>query len=91
MAVDVYIERGSKRTFAAAVDWPGWSRGGADDGSALQALLAYGPRYARALKGTRLGFTPPERVSSFHVVERLAGGPTTDFGTPGRSPEALLS
>ena len=27
----VYLERGDKRTFAGALDWPGWSRSGKDD------------------------------------------------------------
>ena len=42
----VYLERGDKRTFAGALDWPGWSRSGRDDEQALEALLAYAPRYA---------------------------------------------
>ena len=31
----------------ALVDWPGWSRSGKDDEQAVEALLAYAPRYAR--------------------------------------------
>ena len=37
--IDVAIEAGKKRTFANALDWPGWSRSGKDEESALQALL----------------------------------------------------
>ncbi len=86
--MDVYLERGSKRTFACAVGWPGWCRSGRDEASALDALLRAGPRYARALKGTRLGSVAPKHVSAFRVVERLPGDATTDFGAPGAIPKA---
>jgi hypothetical protein len=36
-----------KRTFAGAIDWPGWRRSGRDAAAARQALVDYGPRYAR--------------------------------------------
>lgn len=85
-ATPVYLEVGSKRTFACAVDWPGWSRSGRDGASALEALLRAAPRYERALKGTRLGFVAPKDVSSFRVVDRLRGDATTDFGAPGQTP-----
>ena len=85
--VDVYLERGPKRTFAGAVEWPGWSRSGRDEATALEALLDSAPRYARALKGTRLGFAAPKEVSELRVVERLRGDATTDFGAPGKYPK----
>jgi len=53
--IDVYLEIGKKRTFAGAIDWPGWCRSGRDEPSALQALFDYGPRYAHVLRNTRLG------------------------------------
>lgn len=84
--IDVYLEIGLKRTFAGALDWPGWSRSARDESSALQALVDYGPRYARALRAASLGFSPPKDVSAFHVVERLKGDTTTDFGAPGKFP-----
>ena len=46
----VYVEKGSKRVFASAADWPGWSRWGRDEAAALEALAAYAPRYARVTK-----------------------------------------
>lgn len=82
----VYLESGQKRVFAAAVDWPGWCRSGKDEGSALQALYDYGPRYAGVLEGTRLNFQLPVNPSAFTVVECLAGDSTTDFGAPGAIP-----
>jgi len=85
-AIAVYLERGTKRTFACAVEWPGWCRGGRDEASALRALLDAGPRYARALKRTRLGFAAPKDVPALRVVLRVAGDATTDFGAPGATP-----
>jgi len=84
--IPVYLEIGSKRTFAAALDWPGWSRGGRDEASALQALLDYGKRYKSAIASARLGLQPPRDVGAFQIVERIKGDMTTDFGTPGCIP-----
>src|SRR3989304_5376192 len=57
--VEVYIEVGAKRTFAAAMDWPGWTRSGRDEAAALQALADYGPRFAPAIAPARRGVPPP--------------------------------
>lgn len=84
--IDVYLEIGKKRTFASAVEWPGWTRRGRDEADALQALLEAGPRYARILGPVRLDFQTPDDASAFVVAERLEGNMTTDFGTPGRIP-----
>jgi hypothetical protein len=86
----IYLETGTKRTFAGATDWPGWCRSGKDEASALKALLAYGPRYADVLHGTGVPFTPPETLAALRVVERLRGGSTTDFGAPRAQPESDL-
>ncbi len=80
--IPVYLERGSKRTFACAVDWPGWCRSGRDEGSALHALLDYAPRYARAMKRKRIAFPKVVDVSALQVVETHQGNATTDFGAP---------
>ena len=85
-SVAVYLEAGKKRTFAAALDWPGWCRQGRNETEALAALLAYGPQYASILAGTGLGFAAPKDLASFVVVERLPGTATTDFGAPGVAP-----
>jgi hypothetical protein len=84
--IDVYLEVGKKKTFAGAIDWPGWCRSGRDEESALQALLDFGPRYARVLRASRLGFKKPTNGSAFVVIERLKGNATTDFGAPGIPP-----
>jgi hypothetical protein len=83
---NVYLELGSKRTFAGAIDWPGWCRQGPNEAEALEALRAYGPKYAAILGGTRLGFIAPKSLSQLVVVERLPGTATTDFGAPGVPP-----
>ncbi len=85
--ISVYIERGSKRTFACAVDWPGWCRSGRDEAAALQALFEAAPRYGRALARKRVRFVRPKDASELTVVSRHAGTATTDFGAPDVSPK----
>jgi hypothetical protein len=84
--IPVYLEIGKKKTFAGAIDWPGWCRSGKDEASALQALLEYAPRYQKVLKPAGIDFAPPADGSQFEVIERLPGDATTDFGTPGKPP-----
>jgi len=86
--LSVYLEIGQKRTFAGALDWPGWCRSGGDKDSALQALFDYGPRYLNVLRTSGLGFHVPTKVSDFVVRERLKGNATTDFGAPGLAPSS---
>lgn len=86
--VDVYLEVGEKRTFAGAIEWPGWCRSGKDETSALRALLESGHRYARVVGSRQLAFSPPAEISSLVVVERLEGGSGTDFGAPGAVPSS---
>jgi hypothetical protein len=84
--IAIYLEVGRKRTFAGAVEWPGWCRSGRDQASALQALFDYGQRYARALGAARLEFRAPADPAALAVIERVAGDATTDFGAPGVAP-----
>jgi hypothetical protein len=86
--IAVYLEVTPKRTFAGAVEWPGWCRAGKTPDDALEALFAYRDRYARALARTRVGFTPPSGLDDLEVVERLKGNATTEFGAPGVPPKA---
>jgi hypothetical protein len=86
--VEVYLEIGKSRTFAGAIDWPGWCRAGRAEDAALEALSEYGARYARVLDGTGVRFRPPARPSTLAVVERLKGDATTDFGAPSIPPAA---
>ena len=77
----VCLESGTRRVFAAALDWPGWCRSGKDAERALESLAAAAPRYAvvAAAAGVPL---PPGEAAAFEVVERLPGSTTTDFGAP---------
>jgi hypothetical protein len=83
----VYLELGAHRVFASAADWPGWSRAGKDEKTALEALAAATPRYALVAKAARIAFEPG---TGFDVVERLPGDATTDFGAPGAIAKAEL-
>ncbi|GAA0946629.1 hypothetical protein [Virgisporangium aurantiacum] len=73
----VYLEIGAKRTFAMALDWPGWGRSGRTAEEALEALAEYATRYAPVAK--KAGLTVD---ATFDVVESLPGNATTDFGAP---------
>jgi hypothetical protein len=84
----VYIEKGSRRVFAGALDWPGWCRSGSDEDAALEALIEAGPRYAKAMRAIKPAFRPPRAPSALTVVERLKGDATTDFGAPSITPKA---
>lgn len=79
-SIGCLIEAGSKRTFACATAWPGWCRQGGDEDAAMQALDAYRPRYASALKTTGVPFGGIR--GSLRVAERTGGNATTDFGAP---------
>jgi hypothetical protein len=83
----IYIETGNKKTFAGALDWPGWCRSGKDGETAVRALFDYRLRYERALKGAEAVFPAPEKESDLAIVERLKGDATTDFGSPGQAPK----
>ena len=76
------VERGSKRTFASALAWPGWSRSAREEEGALEALVAYGPRYAEIVRPAKVSFRPPKDVGGLAVVERVKGDAGTDFGAP---------
>ncbi|MEV0453577.1 hypothetical protein [Catellatospora methionotrophica] len=74
----VYLELGTKRIFACALEWPGWCRSGRDAQRALAALTAYAERYAVVAERAKITFEPGD----VRVVERVRGGSTTDFGAP---------
>ncbi|MGH2492116.1 MAG: DinB family protein [Candidatus Limnocylindria bacterium] len=79
--IPIYLEAGAKRTFASAVDWPGWSRSGRNEDEAIAALVAYADRYG-AVVPAATKFKAPEGTSAFTIVKRLKGGSGTDFGVP---------
>lgn len=94
MAVGVVLEVAAKRSFASALDWPGWSRGGRSPDDALAALVAYGPRYAAVAERGGLEFEVPAAVDALEVTERVRGGSSTEFGlpaTPARAEEEPIA
>jgi hypothetical protein len=84
--IDVYLEVGSKRVFAGAVDWPGWSRSGKSEDLALEQLALYAPRYSVIAGEAGVRF-PATAAAGLHVVERVKGSGATDFGVPGEVPD----
>jgi hypothetical protein len=84
---EIYLETGKQKVFAGALEWPGWCRSGRDETGAIEALAAYGARYARAIESAQVEFLPPLKASAFRIVERLKGNATTDFGSPGLPPK----
>ncbi len=81
-SVPIYLEVGAKRTFAGAVEWPGWCRGGRDEQEAVAALAACGDRYSAVVQLVASKFNAPKDASAFSIVKRLRGGSGTDFGVP---------
>jgi hypothetical protein len=78
-------ETGAKRLFRWAVDWPGWCRSGKDADLALEAFVAYAPRYAIVAAEAGLDFpSAPGAVTirDVQTVESVPGGSGTDFGVP---------
>lgn len=86
MTLPVYLESGAKRVFASALEWPGWSRSGRDEGTAIEAMLDHGRRYADAIAPLAANLVLPAGVDDVEIVERLRGGSGTDFGAPSVPP-----
>ena len=86
-AVPVYLEVGKKKTFACAVDWPGWARPARTEQEALEALAAYAVRYALVADAAGVRFPAAAKQGRFEVVGRLKGDATTDFGAPSAIPD----
>ena len=90
--VRVYLEAGTSKVFASALDWPGWSRRAKTDEEALDALATYAPRYAAV--ATRAGVPFGSAASpTFEVVERIPARlkgtfSHVDFGALGEPAEA---
>src|SRR4029077_4466342 len=85
---DAYLEIGTKRVLAGAVDWPGWCRGARTEDAALQALVDYTPRHVAAVGSGCRGLKRPGAPTDLRVVQRLKGDATTDFGAPSKAPKA---
>jgi hypothetical protein len=77
--IAVLVETTRLKSFASALDWPGWSRSGKTSEAAVEALLAYADRYAAVAKAA--GRPLPSRLE-VDVVETLEGDAATAFGVP---------
>lgn len=86
--IRVALEIGSKRTFASALEWPGWCRAGKGEQGALEALAAYADRYVKVAAAAHVALA--HKSPDFDVIERLRGDATTEFGAPG-APAAFES
>lgn len=75
-------ERGTKKTFVWAIDWPGWCRGGKDPILAREALVAIAPRYAEVAGLAGMTLPDPATDSVLDIVESVPGDASTDFGVP---------
>lgn len=82
------IEAAPKRTFATAIDWPGWSRSDKTPELALASLAVAAPRYATVAKLAGQAFPAEVGVDAFDVVEEAEGGGGTAFGVPSRVTDA---
>jgi hypothetical protein len=83
--IEVFIESGSKRVFASALDWPGWARSGKTEEEAVAAVADYLPRYAQIVQ--RAGLTAP--AGTLIVIERHQGrAKNADFGALGEIAQA---
>jgi hypothetical protein len=80
--IRVFLETAPKKTFAAALDWPGWVRAGKTETAAIESLRAYAPRYRSATRGSPL-VLPSDAADRLEVVERASGDASTEFGVPG--------
>lgn len=83
MSHPVILEVAAKRTFASALDWPGWSRSARTPEAALDALVGAAPRYASVAGRAGVPFAIPATADELEVVERVAGAGGTEFGVPG--------
>src|SRR5689334_5457672 len=80
--IRVTIERAPKKAFATAADWPGWSRSGKTEELALEALVAYAPRYAVIAGAAGLPFVRHPTRDELQIVARADGSAGTEFGVP---------
>jgi hypothetical protein len=78
---EVVLETVDRRTFASAVDWPGWCRSGRTPDEALVALADYAPRYAGVARVARVRFAVAAG-DNLAVISQVPGDGTTTYGAP---------
>lgn len=82
MKLRVAVERGDKKFFATAVDWPGWSRSGKSREEALARLVEYCERYKASIGNSTGELTPPSSPDDLVVVATASGDKNIDYGVP---------
>lgn len=80
--LNLFVETSRKKTFAGALDWPGWVRWGATEETAIESLLNYRSRYLDVLANTNLDIGDIKHMGAINVIERCEGNATTAFGAP---------
>lgn len=78
--IAIGVEETRKRSFASALEWPGWSRSGKTPELAIEALLAYATRYAPV--AARAGLVVATTSLDGDVAQLLPGDASTEFGVP---------
>lgn len=81
MSTPVYLEVGTKKTFACSLDWPGWARSGKTEEAALDALSSYAERYRPVAEEAGVRF-PKSVAADLDVIEQVKGDASTEFGIP---------
>ncbi len=84
--IAVSVEETPKRSFATAIDWPGWSRSGKTVAAALQAAATYADRYEAVARAAGEQF--PTNGVEIEVYETHPGDGGTEFGVPMRISDA---
>lgn len=84
--IAVAIEETPKRSFATAIDWPGWSRSGKTVAGALEGLAGCADRYRVVARLAGVDFPPGDL--ELEVYETATGGAGTGFGVPSRVTDA---
>ena len=85
--INIYLEFGKKKTVAYAVDHLGYFRVAKTEEEVLEALLAYGKRYAKIMHAGGVEFQTPTSLTDFNIITKYEGNATTDFGSPGIIPD----
>lgn len=77
----IATESTPKKSFAWAIDWPGWARSGKTPEQAIEILVAYRDRYAVAVEAAGLELDVPADAE-VEIVDQADGGSGTEFGVP---------
>jgi hypothetical protein len=83
MAIRVVLEVAAKRSFASALDWPGWARSGKSPDEALERLATFADRYALVARRAHVRFPASVGADDLEIAQRVRGGSGTEFGVPG--------